>query len=1190
MNKILLSSLISCITFISFAQTQAEHFVDGPMIGAVTDSITSVNFVLGKGNQSNVFHIALRNVTQNTLIQTTETNELCMGDNCLYTSVFRNLVPNNEYYAIIYKNNVALDSTRTNVTVPDNTVNDFSFLTGSCAYQYTSGHAKFVREDIFDQMSSETSSEFMLWLGDQIYLPYNDLDRQLMFDTYMFYKTESPKRKNFMKQSFHFGIWDDHDYSYNDGTKDFSEKLHSTELYKSFWPNSGYEHQEAEEGIYGSYQYEDAEFFMTDSRYYKSRYEYLGRQQLDWLKESLLSSTATFKFITLGSITVVPKIRSGSETYIYQTGEREELFDFIYANNITGVIMISGDIHRSYFGQYQPDCNSTYPIYEYTCSPLTSNAGNGHYNYTDLFIEINQTHNYGKIDITGPVGNRVCTMKGKDVNGNVLYTLAINENELKPSTQPDLSPANVLEAQYDFVANLQDGSANSYHATANGITPTFDRNGNNNNAYLFTSYPNTVDFPPAVLNNKSNFTASFWIKPTDNGCGLLSAASSTIGNEVLVYYSGATKKMAFHIKNSSISSIDTVRLNEWSHIAVTRNGTTGEAKIYINGKINARTNLPTGNLDVVSLLIGNDQDGAGGGNLDPNQQFKGTLDEVYFYNDALCGLQIEDLYNQGLKEITAITNDTICEGATVDFITTGTTQGNYKWYKTREGNSIMANTDSTLNTTITETTTYWVAADNFWRESERTPVTITVADKIYNDADSLTYPSNLFSWFKFDGNVEEETQNVPNGTANGAVLATGRFGNANSAYQFSNYQDILTLPSESIDGAEELTISFWMKTTSSGDGIVSAASSTGGNELLFYLKTDGSLEITMNERSKHFTAPIVNNNQWHHIVFSASCKEGQGNLYVDGIAAITSNGYFNPGELEVPNGAFIIGNDQDTPGGGGLSTTQQYVGSIDDFKIYRRQLSIPEIVAIYNNNVKYKEPFLFDWNTLKMCEGENYLMNVTATQNNVDYYLMNGSNQIVDTAILSNDSAYFNAVINTNETFYIIAKNSFGCEKQFDSTFTIESVNTPNPSIVVNENDLCTDVIADNYYWLLNGTQISTQNCITMTNDGDYQIYIINNPNCTSDTSAVHGYYSSVEENKNNALSIYPSPTKSILNIQVTQENQTYYILGLNGKIIKNGITEGKNAIVNIESLPQGLYSVVIETKEGKVTQFFQKM
>ena len=1184
--KLLLFSLLFAILN-GNTQTQAENYVDGPMVGAVTDSITTVNFILGKGNQSNIFHVALRNVTQNILVQTNEVKELCVGDSCLFSAVFRNLTPNNDYRAILYKNNVALDSTRTDFTVPDNIVNDFSFLTGSCAYQYASTHTKFVREDIFEQMSSETSSDFMLWLGDQIYLPYNNLDRQLMFDTYMYYKTESPKRRNFMKQAFHFGIWDDHDYSYDNGTKDFFGKLHSTELYKSFWPNSGYKFQNAEEGIYGTYKYEDAEFFMTDSRYYKSRYEYLGRQQLDWLKEALLNSTATFKFITLGSITVVPQIRNGSETYIYQTGEREELFDFIYANNITGVIFLSGDIHRSYFGQYQPDCNSTYPIYEYTCSPLTSNAGNGHYNYADLFIEINQTHNYGKIDITGAVGNRVCTIKSKDVNGNVLYTLTINENELKPSTQPDLDPTNVLSAQYDFANNTQDASPNAYHATANGVTPTFDRKGNNNNAYLFTTYPNTIDFPNSVLNNKNNFTASFWMKPTVNGCGVLSVASSTVGNEVLVYYNSA-KKITVAVKNQYLtSSLDTVRLNEWTHIALTRNGTTGEVKLFINGQIQSRGILPTGNIEAVAMLVGNDQDGAGGGNLDPNQQFKGILDEVYFYEDALCGLQIEDLYNKGLEEITPLTNDTICEAGTVTFVTTGTTQGNYKWYKTREGNSLINHTDSSYTTPITETTTFWVSADNFWKESKRKPVTITVADKIYSDIDSLTYPSNLFAWFKMDGNAEEVTGNTPNATVNGAVLTTGRFGNANSAYQFTNYQDLINIPNQTIDGAEEITLSFWIKTSSSSDGIVSAASSTGGNELLIYLLSDGTLQVIMNERARQYT-PIVNDNQWHHVVFTASCKEGQGNLYVDGEIAVTSNGYFNPGELEVPNGAFIIGNDQDTPGGGGLSTGQQYVGSFDDLKIYRRQLTTQEVTDIYNDNVKYKTPFVFDWNALKLCEGETYNMNFTTKQNNITYYLANTANQIIDTAVISNDSVFFNTVVNTNETFYIIAKNSFGCEKQFDSTFAIESVNTPTPSIVVNGNDLCTDITADNYVWLLNGNQIATQSCITLTNDGDYQVYAINNPNCISDTSSVYSFYTNIKEVEKGKIKIYPNVTSANLTIEsnINTPNTTYQILNLEGKIITKGKLEGAKTNINVNGLERGIYLIKI----GEQTIRFEKI
>ena len=825
MKKLAFVIICFFINRIVNSQAIAEHYVDGPMIGAVTDSSTSVVFILGKGNQGNIFHVELKNVTQNLMLQTSITNELCEGDSCVYTSVFSGLTPNNQYYAVLYKDNLAIDSTRTNVTVSDNVISDFSFLTGSCAYQYSVGHAKFVREDIFEEMSTETA-EFMLWLGDQIYLPNTNLDRKKTLHTYMYYKTESVKRKEFTKHFFHFGIWDDHDYSYNNGTSDFSEKEHSTELYKTFWPNSGYESQGSGEGIFATYKYEDVEFFLTDSRYYRSRYEYLGSSQLEQLKKKLLNSTATFKFIALGTVTVIPTERNGPETYIYQTGEREELFNFIYENNISGVIFLSGDIHRSYFAQYKPDCNSTYPFYEYTCSPLTSNAGNGHYNYADLFVEINQTHNYGKIDISGTIGNRVCTINSKDASGNILYTLAINENELKPSSQPDINPMNHIISTYDFSGNTQDGSVNAYHASNTGAILSFDRWGVNNSAYLFNGYPQTINFPNSVLNNKTNFTTSFWIKPNESGSGLLSGASSTIGNEMLVYYSGG-KNIQVRIKDIPMLSIDTVKLNEWSHIAITRDGASGETKIYINGLISAREVLPTGALEIVTngLLFGNDQDGAGGGNLDPNQQFEGSLDEVYFYDEELCLKQIEALYKKGMKEVVAITHDTICEGGHVDFITTGSTQGNYKWYKTREGNSLISNSDSTLSTMITETTTYWVSANNFWSETERVPVTITVAPSVYNDLDSITYPVNLFSWFPFEGNTLEKVNGVYNGTVNGPILTTGRFGNTNSAYQFSNNQDLIILPSEIIDGAERITVSFWMKTSSSGDGIVSAASS-----------------------------------------------------------------------------------------------------------------------------------------------------------------------------------------------------------------------------------------------------------------------------------------------------------------------------------------------------------------------------
>jgi len=1183
--------LVLFITIIKgnvFAQVQADNYVDGPMIGAVTENSTSVNFILEKGNESNTFYVALKDITQNIVLQATETKEFCLGVNCTYTAVFNNLIPNNKYRAILYKNNVEIERTKTDITVPDNTINDFSFLTGSCAYLYSASHVNHVREDIFEQMTTETNVEFMLWLGDNIYLPNTNLTKQRIYNQYIYYKTESVKRKNFMKYFFHFGIWDDHDYSYDNGTEDFPDKEFSSKMFKRFWPNSGYENQNSG-GTYGTYKYEDLEFFLTDVRYYKTRYKHLGKTQLTWLKDKLLQSTATFKFIEIGSATVYPwKNSTSHETSFFQTGERDELFDFIYENNISGVIILSGDKHKTYFGQYSPDCNSTYPIYEFMCSPLSATPQNSNYPYADLFTEIG-VNNYGKIDITGNVGNRICTMTAKDISGNILYSLALNENDLKVSASPNINPADFVSAKYNFTGNVQDSSVNGNNAILNGATTTLDRWGNNDQAYLFSAYPNTIDLPNAVLDGKSNFSASFWIKPSENGRGLISASSSTIGNEMLVFL-GATNKVSLNIKNSSIGSVHAINLNKWNHVAVTRNGTTGEALIYINGKIEARGTLPAGNLEVVSLLIGNDQDGAGGGNLDLNQQFMGAFDDVVFYDEVLCGLQIIDIYNQDFNQITAITNSIICESSAVDFEVSGASNGNYKWYKTREGNSLINNTNNILHTNISETTTYWVAANNFWRESKREPVTIKVAPTIYDDSEGLTYPSNLFSWYKMDSNANDFTQNNLNGTVTGASLTTDRFGNANAAYQFTNYQDLIRLPNTLLDGAEELTLSFWIKTTSSGDGIISAASSDAGNELLVYISATGSLSIIMNEKSKNYAYSIINDNQWHHIVFSAVCKNGQGVLYVDGVKAITTNNYFGVGELEVPINALIIGNDQDNAGGGGLSTSQQFVGSFDDLKIYRRAISEQEANDIYTNTVKYKEPFSFTTNSLAVCEGDNYTLQFESKQNNIDYFLTDNSSVIVDNGEIINNSVHFSVPILSDETYHIIAKNSDNCEKQFDATFSVSSVESPRPIITVNGNTLCTTITGDNYFWTRDGVNISNNACVEMLGSGVYEVYIVNNPNCTSETASYTNTLSLDDSVLRNGFLVYPTSANSEITVEVNSENGwSYQIIDVLGDVIIKGNFDKNKSTISIANLTKGMYAIVVLTDTQKSVQFFQK-
>lgn len=45
--------------------------------------------------------------------------------------------------------------------------------------------------------------------------------------------------------------------------------------------------------------------------------------------------------------------------------------------------------------------------------------------------------------------------------------------------------------------------------------------------------------------------------------------------------------------------------------------------------------------------------------------------------------------------------------------------------------------------------------------------------------------SNIRAWYKFDGNANDSSGNAYNGTVTGATLTTDKWGNTNSAYQFT---------------------------------------------------------------------------------------------------------------------------------------------------------------------------------------------------------------------------------------------------------------------------------------------------------------------------------------------------------------------------------------------------------------------
>jgi alkaline phosphatase D len=155
----------------------------------------------------------------------------------------------------------------------------------------------------------------------------------------------------------------------------------------------------------------------------------LGTQQMEWLKNSLLYSAATFKIIAVGSQVLNPvspfdKMRDFAEY--------EELLDFIKEYKINGVVFLTGDRHHSEI--IKIDRPGTYPLYDITVSPLTSGThsfGDAEKNNPYRVLGIDKKQNYGKFSFTGKKGERKMMVEYFGVKGEKLGEWSVTEKQLK---------------------------------------------------------------------------------------------------------------------------------------------------------------------------------------------------------------------------------------------------------------------------------------------------------------------------------------------------------------------------------------------------------------------------------------------------------------------------------------------------------------------------------------------------------------------------------------------------------------------------------------------------------------------------------------------------------------------------------------------------------------------------------------
>ena len=154
-----------------------------------------------------------------------------------------------------------------------------------------------------------------------------------------------------------YAIWDDHDFTTNDGWggPDIDKPAWKRDVWKIFkenWNNPYYGGGEKNPGCWFDFRIGDVHFIMLDGRYYRESPKsddpsMLGPVQMKWLKNTLADNAATFKILCC-NVPMAPNVKPGSkDTWDGYSGERRRIQQWIAGQKIPGVIILSADRHRS---------------------------------------------------------------------------------------------------------------------------------------------------------------------------------------------------------------------------------------------------------------------------------------------------------------------------------------------------------------------------------------------------------------------------------------------------------------------------------------------------------------------------------------------------------------------------------------------------------------------------------------------------------------------------------------------------------------------------------------------------------------------------------------------------------------------------------------------------------------------------
>ncbi|MFP9115153.1 LamG-like jellyroll fold domain-containing protein [Flavobacterium sp. RHBU_3] len=550
---------------------------------------------------------------------------------------------------VTYTANVLVDgqpSGRTaNVTNGQNTLSDFTFLSGGCGRIYDLSRCIDTPEsfthvngdpEIFNVMAQE-DSDMMIWLGDAVYLlglehamgqcpdGVDDwANKDMAFDRYMFFRQFHDQLISAMPQ---LAITDNHDTGPNEFNKTMPTLGEMREIFMDWWPNPEYNSTAEGQGLYSSYVYKDVEYFLLDNRSYRDGIsQHLGPDQLLWLKNGLLNSTATFKVLINGTPSF--ERNCGGRNFC-NTAQGAEVIQYIQDNNINGVISLSADIHEQKFMIREGDVK--YPLYDVLSGNLNSDVGSGVVttNYTSDYILTGVKQSYLRVGVYGEAGDRRMKVEYVGLDGNPYFEEIIHQDMLTSQN------SDALKLSLGFNNDLADASEFAHEFTTTGYTFANGKDDVANGAVHFTATTDVHTAAAVSLDfHDRPFSLVAWVNPDNipsNGATILSNGAAGAGVSMGI---DGTGKLTFtnHTANVTYTSQYSVLPNAWSQIVWKYDNVRRKISLYYNGfLIQTWNNVVTPSVSSANVQVGNNFQ---------NKRFIGRMDNLTLYGRIISDEEI----------------------------------------------------------------------------------------------------------------------------------------------------------------------------------------------------------------------------------------------------------------------------------------------------------------------------------------------------------------------------------------------------------------------------------------------------------------------------------------------------------------------------------------------------------------------